>query len=576
MPDHVLTILNPSPGIQRDGTQYDSPAYIDGEWVRWYLNRPRKIGGMKLIDSGNIEIIRQLFVAGFSTAGLALGTLGQNQPGQSNLFIGRPSTLAQVVINTNGVVSPEVDRTPDDFADSVNNTWVFDTQTVFNEEYAPTSYLLALVNPNNNDINGDVEGPLYYGEINSISALAVVADGIAASGGVIALGPFVVIYGNDGTIQWSDSGSITSWTDSNVQSLTSGKLVAAFRIRGSGPPTGIFWSLNSVIRVSYNGTTSDWDVDILEDSITILSPGCVVKYNSIFYWIGLNQFYLFNGIVQELANTMNKSDFFDRLNIEAREKAWSIALPQWNEIWNVVPVDGSTEANWVYIYNIKAQIWYDTPLDRSCGIGPLIFPYPLMADTISRPNLSRNPVDGIPDNTYGIWMHEYLTDQYIYNSVNAIPSYFETNIITFFDQNPENDYMFRTRRIEPDFQMSGNMSVVVRQRAHPQGEVFESPIYTFSPTTNKIDTTTMGRLVSFKFMSNSTNGFYQAGKILINYTQGDERPNYVGPVPITVGNSALLPPTNIRALITGSNFMDLAWNEVPVADGYIIEVNIIT
>ena len=32
-------------GIQRDGTTFASPTYIDGKWVRFQYGRPRKIGG---------------------------------------------------------------------------------------------------------------------------------------------------------------------------------------------------------------------------------------------------------------------------------------------------------------------------------------------------------------------------------------------------------------------------------------------------------------------------------------------------------------------------------------------------
>jgi hypothetical protein len=39
--------LNIKPGIQRDGTLFDSPVFIDGQWVRFQRGRPRKVGGYK-------------------------------------------------------------------------------------------------------------------------------------------------------------------------------------------------------------------------------------------------------------------------------------------------------------------------------------------------------------------------------------------------------------------------------------------------------------------------------------------------------------------------------------------------
>ena len=54
-------ISSSKPGIQRDGTPFASEHYIDGQWCRFYMGKPRKIGGYKLIDEGNTEIITTIF-----------------------------------------------------------------------------------------------------------------------------------------------------------------------------------------------------------------------------------------------------------------------------------------------------------------------------------------------------------------------------------------------------------------------------------------------------------------------------------------------------------------------------------
>ena len=40
-----VVVLQVGAGIQRDGTTFASPSYIDGKWVRFQYARPRKIGG---------------------------------------------------------------------------------------------------------------------------------------------------------------------------------------------------------------------------------------------------------------------------------------------------------------------------------------------------------------------------------------------------------------------------------------------------------------------------------------------------------------------------------------------------
>ena len=40
-----VVTLQVGPGIQRDGTQFAAPSYIDGKWVRFQYGKPRKMGG---------------------------------------------------------------------------------------------------------------------------------------------------------------------------------------------------------------------------------------------------------------------------------------------------------------------------------------------------------------------------------------------------------------------------------------------------------------------------------------------------------------------------------------------------
>jgi hypothetical protein len=40
-----VVALQIKPGIQRDGTQFAAPTYVDGQWVRFQNGLPRKMGG---------------------------------------------------------------------------------------------------------------------------------------------------------------------------------------------------------------------------------------------------------------------------------------------------------------------------------------------------------------------------------------------------------------------------------------------------------------------------------------------------------------------------------------------------
>lgn len=114
--DHIIDFLWPEPGIQRDGTQFDTKKCIDGQWVRFYKGRPKKIGGSMLLDPGNLEIIRNVYNV-------------DQEKDLTDCYLGRASTLAVCPI-TNGNANPEFDRTPAGFVADPNNNWTFDRYTV--------------------------------------------------------------------------------------------------------------------------------------------------------------------------------------------------------------------------------------------------------------------------------------------------------------------------------------------------------------------------------------------------------------------------------------------------------------
>lgn len=503
------------PGINRDGTSYDSEYYIDGQHVRFYQSKPRKIGGYSIVSPGNTEIVRGLSISPYNAPQIG-GDL------TVLVYIGRPSSVGYQVINTNSQSQPFIDRTPPlAFTPNPNNVWTFDyiTTTVLLVE---GSYVIAHVNPNGNDLNGDNVGILYYGLVNDPSPLKEVAVGANSSGGFVIVGDIIVSYGSDGFISWNTPGDILDWT--NARAVTNTKIVAGIAAESQGQ-TALLWTVDSLIKITYDPDNTDWVSTIISNTTSILSPNVVVFYNSVYYWLGQKQFYTYTGVVQELPNTLNRLYLTENINIAAREKAFAIVIPDWNEIWWFVPLGDATENNHAFIYNYALNTWYDTGLSRSSGVSPGYFPYPILSSSESTPDGSIAPPPGqLPEQVYPIWLHEFGTDMSMWGENYAIPSFFETNMFTFFENSPENDYQIVSQRIEPDFLQNGNMALVINNRAYPRSTPSVSISYNFAPEDEKIDVNTQGRIVSYQFTSNEAGGFYQMGKVVLNYKPGDQRP----------------------------------------------------
>ena len=215
-------------------------------------------------------------------------------------------------------------------------------------------------------------------------------NNISVSGGVVSLHPYVFVYGNDGLIKNCSAGNINDWVsaDANEVSVATGKIVQGLPVRGgSNAPSGLFWSLDSLIRVSYIGGSGTppqyWRYDLISSQSSMLSSQCVIEYDGIYYWIGVDRFLLYNGVVKEVPNNMNQNYFFDNLNYEEREKVWVSKVPRYGEIWWFYPRGNATECTDAIIYNVRENTWYDAGealgARRSAGFFSQVFHYPIAA-----------------------------------------------------------------------------------------------------------------------------------------------------------------------------------------------------
>jgi hypothetical protein len=213
---------------------------------------------------------------------------------------------------------------------------------------------------------------------------------IQVSGGVVALHPYVFVYGNNGLIKNCSAGNIQDWisADANEINVATGKIVQGLPVRGgSNAPSGLFWSLDSLIRISYIGGVGTpaqyWRADIISSQSSILSSQSVIEYDGIYYWCGVDRFLLYNGVVKEIPNNMNQNYFFDNLNYAQRQKVWVTKVPRFGEIWWFYPKGDATECTDAIIYNIRENTWYDAGealgARRSAGYFSQIFHYPVNA-----------------------------------------------------------------------------------------------------------------------------------------------------------------------------------------------------
>lgn len=404
------------------------------------------------------------------------------------------------------------------YAPSPENMWMFDYQY---DSSTNQNYLIAHVAPNLDCICNDQGGQIFFGEVLGTGLLKSVSlpPDANATGGVVSLHPYLFYYGTDGIVGWSVAGEPTNLTGSGsgLARVWGQKIIKGMPLRaGSGSaPAGIFWAFDAVIRATFTGGATVFQFDVIATDTSIISPQCVVDYDGVFFWCGVDRFLMFNGVVREVPNQMNLNYFFDGLNQRQRSKVFAFKVPRYGEVWWCYPRGDATECTHAVIYNVRENTWYDTELPnygRSAGQFNNSFAAPILT--------------GVEDSGsgYRVWVQEQLTDEYDGPNIRPIRSYFETADLSKLVQG-QNEYL-RITTIEPDFVQRGPMTVQVTGRANARAPEVYSTIFTFpesasTPHEQIVMLKEQRRELRVRFESNAVYGDYQMGQIIGHLSTGD-------------------------------------------------------
>lgn len=502
--------IQSQPGIRRDGTLYDGQEYSDGLWTRFYRGKPKKMGGYRAVTSTLPELVR--------------GMNSYTADATNYLALGGQSTLQQVQTDSTGNFIGSADRFGAMVTDA-ENLWQF---AIFNSSATGTSdnKLVAHAAPNLDDISSTVERLIYFGDVTANTGL--VATGMDPnSGGIVSIYPYLFGYGNGGRVDVSTIGDLTMPNESAF--VTGQKIVKGLPLRGGGGGGAvILWSLDSLIRGTFDGgitTGVPFDFDTLSDNTSILSSQGVIEYDGIYFWPGVDRFLMFNGVVREVPNTMNLNFFFDNINFNARQKAFTFKIPRWGEIWFCAPLGNATECNTAIVYNVRENTWYDTALPstgRTIGYFASVYEKPLMVDA------TVDPLGG----GLTLWQHETGTDQINGGNVQPIRANITSDEKDMIEQGI--DKSMRVDFVEPDLVQVGDVTISVLGRSNPRAADLETVSITIpqfdgvdapplDPENQVIEFKDERRLMRFKVESNTAGGDYYLGKTLAHIEPTDGR-----------------------------------------------------
>lgn len=171
-------------------------------------------------------------------------------------------------------------------------------------------------------------------------------------------------------IRFSDSNDPTNW-DASDTTKTSGELRCS---SGSYIVTAlqnreeiIVWTDTSLYTMNYVGAPYTYGLQIVGTGFDIIGPNAKVGAGAQVYWMGLNNFYTYNGAVAPLPCTVRDYVFND-INRSVGTNVYCSSDSGNNEIIWFYPSSNATENDRYVVYNYVDGIWYYGNLDRTAWI----------------------------------------------------------------------------------------------------------------------------------------------------------------------------------------------------------------
>lgn len=514
------------PGIVRDGTRLQKSSYIDGEWMRFWQDRPRKMLGYR-------EQVR-------AVDGVARNINLYSNNGFCYVHVASTEAVQRYAIElSSGVPTTLIARTPGGYTPASNVLWQSDM--IYDAVGTQTTMLFAVPLPSLDDITSETAAQVYYGDAVTTTALAAAINSgsgggnITTSGGLVAVGPYLMLYGHDGVVSWNVPGAPLNRTDagSGDSRPVSDKIVKGLPLRGQTAPAVVLWSLSALIVGNFvPDATPPWRFNTITTNGSILSANSVIEHNGVYYWAHTSGFSMFSGVMQDIPNEYNQQFFLDNLNFSQRQKVFAVKMPRWKEIWWCFPKGTATEPNHAVIFRYDKNYWYDTPLPnggRAAGYYDVTYAYPIMTGV------------AVNDDTAGtsVWQHEFGLDEVSgpLATAKAIVSSFTTHEYNLPVAKPGDlgdNKALSYAWLEPDFDQVGDLTLEVLSRNNARSAV-QSPetvanVYPYviqeTPASEQeqvLDLKWTGRLTAFKVTSNAVGGNYVAGASLLHMAPSDSR-----------------------------------------------------
>ena len=237
-------------------------------------------------------------------------------------------------------------------------------------------------------------------------------------------------------IRWSDQENPVMWTPSITNQAGSlrlshgSEIITAVQSRQEV----LIWTDSTLYALQYLGAPDVWGSQLLGDNLSIAGSNAVAFVGGASYWMGRDNFYVYDGAVRILGCDLRRFVFND-INLLQYEQVFASTNGGFNEIWWFYCTAASNTVDRYVVYNYMENIWYYGSMARTAWLDSGLRSYPLAATY-----------------SYNLVNHEYGTD----DAVTATPAAIYSSITSAqFDLDDGHQFSF-IWRVLPDVTFSGS------------------------------------------------------------------------------------------------------------------------
>lgn len=316
-------------------------------------------------------------------------------------------------------------------------------------------------------------------------------------------------------IRFSDQENLTDWTPTATNTAGDLRLGSGSEfIQAVETKREILvWTDRSLHSMQFVGPPFTFGITQLASSITIMGPKAAVAAEDFVFWMGIDNFYVYDGRTANLPCTV-RDYVFEDFNSAQAEKVTAGINSQWGEVIWFYPSSTSDENDRYVVFNYIEKVWYYGNLARTAWRDRGIRTFPIAAGSDGTDNYLYNHEIGVDDDG------------------SAMEAYIESSQIDIGD----GDKFLLINRLIPDLTFTGSSGTPVANftletREYPgaaydtttEGAVTRSATSPVEQFTNQLDMRLRGRSFAIKVDSDSLGTRWRLGAPRVDLREDGRR-----------------------------------------------------